>query len=605
MKQGAPLVRLSKAVVLTGIILCANSVAASSVVIMPSMTVLLAQAEQATNADHARFLSLLAQLHQHEQQLTPAQRWHMRELDAWQLSFEGDYRKADPIFQDIIDHSDDSSLSIIAMAWMVKDKFDGHHYVEAYALANTLMAALPTATDPKARLVGLGRVIEMWNSSNVGQYELALTYARQMKASFPSPEGQCTASVYETHALLYAGKLTGESPEFQKAIDLCIAAKRPLLVDSLRLGQAGQLVDEGHAGRAIVYLHRMTPEIQRTHYPAYIAGLSVTLADAYQSLGDIDNARKFALASLATPGIGSSKWLGQAANEILYSAEKKAGHDAAALTYYEKYVSLYKDAMDDTKARALAYQMVKQQVQDKKLKLDTLGKQNKILELRQALASQAQKTSGLYIALLLVVIAFIALAMFWLRRSQLRFRRMARHDGLTGAFNRGHFFDQAGRLLRRLHKAKAGVCLVVLDLDHFKRVNDTYGHAAGDEVLQHAVMICRRELRGSDVFGRLGGEEFGILMPACSREQGIEIAGRIRHSLASTPIVLSPQTTIMVCASLGLAYSAGADRTLHQLLSDADVALYRAKNAGRNQVDGGIDVSGNAVSADAESFVAA
>src|SRR5690348_17953246 len=105
--------------------------------------------------------------------------------------------------------------------------------------------------------------------------------------------------------------------------------------------------------------------------------------------------------------------------------------------------------MDDAKTRALAYQMVKQDVLSKKMKLDALGKQNRILELRQALASQAQETSRLLIALLVMMLTFIMGAMFWLRRSQLRFRQMARHDGLTGAFNRGYFFDEAGRVVRR------------------------------------------------------------------------------------------------------------------------------------------------------------
>jgi diguanylate cyclase (GGDEF)-like protein len=240
--------------------------------------------------------------------------------------------------------------------------------------------------------------------------------------------------------------------------------------------------------------------------------------------------------------------------------------------------------MDDAKTRALAYQMVKQEVLAKKMKLDALSKQNSILQLRQALASQAQKTSRLFIALLLVMIAFVTLAMLWLRRSQLRFRRMARHDGLTGAFNRDHFFEEAARVLRRLHKTKIGVCLVVLDLDHFKQVNDTYGHAAGDEVLRRTVMIVRQELRSSDVFGRLGGEEFGILMPACSRQQGVEVATRIRCALAATSMVLDPQTTITVSASFGLAFSADSGQTLHQLLIDADTALYCAKDGGRNQV---------------------
>ena len=568
------------------ILLCPDAWAASPV----AAAALLAQAEQVASTHPDQLPSLLEQLHERSGQLTPAQRWRLRELDAWQLSFEGDLGKADSIFRDIIDHSGDPSVSALAMAWLIEDKFNNHRYVEAYTLANTLMADLPRIADPMVRRIVLGRVIDVLNSSTVGQYDLALSYARQMQASFPSPAGQCSASVHETQTLLFEGKLPSNSPMFQHPIDLCVAADQPLLVDLIRGEQASHMVDEGHARRAIAYVHRMAPEIQKTHYPEYIAGLSLILAQAYQSLGDNVRAQRLALASLATPGTSNAKWLAQNAYEVLYKAEKKAGHDAAALAYYEKYVSLEKAALDDAKARELAYQMVRQQVLSKKLKLDALTKQNRILQLRQALANQAQKTSRLYIALLLVVIAFITLAMLWLRRSQLRFRRMARHDGLTGAFNREHFFEQAERTLRRLHKGKVGVCLAVLDMDFFKQINDAHGHAVGEEVLRCTAAIVRQELRASDVFGRLGGEEFGILMPACSREQGVEIAGRIRRALAATPMMLESQLMITATASFGLACCADSDCTLRQLLIRADAALYRAKDGGRNQVAVDADV---------------
>jgi diguanylate cyclase (GGDEF)-like protein len=139
----------------------------------------------------------------------------------------------------------------------------------------------------------------------------------------------------------------------------------------------------------------------------------------------------------------------------------------------------------------------------------------------------------------------------------------------------------------------------MLDLDHFKQINDTYGHAAGDEVLQRIVAVCRQELRDSDLFGRMGGEEFGILMPGCTCEQGVEIATRIRRALASALLKLGPETSVVVSASLGLAHSAASGYAFHQLFSDADAALYRAKHGGRNRLV--VDIGGDApVVADAD-----
>nr|WP_256489381.1 GGDEF domain-containing protein [Dyella lutea] len=161
---------------------------------------------------------------------------------------------------------------------------------------------------------------------------------------------------------------------------------------------------------------------------------------------------------------------------------------------------------------------------------------------------------------------------------------MAHHDGLTRVCNREYFVVQAKRTLRQLHRTNADACLIVLDLDHFKRINDTHGHAVGDQALRSAAMIVGRELRPNDLLGRLGGEEFGILMPDRPHDEGLEAANRIRQALASTPVIVDQQVTVTVSASLGLASAACSGYSLRLLLVDADAALYRAKEGGRNQV---------------------
>jgi diguanylate cyclase (GGDEF)-like protein len=583
MARGVPLC-LAGAAIMAAFLLCMDARASTTSIDNSPVKAWLTQADDAWSNDISRFRGILAQLHQHEDQLTPAQRWHFRLLDAQLLGDEGDYAKAEPILYDIIDHSGDLPFSVRAMAALIRDKFLNRDYVSAYALANNLMAELPKVDDPEARLEGMEEVILMLDQNAVGQHDLALHYARQMKALLPSAKGQCYSNALETQSMLYAGKLTSASPAFQAAIDGCLAAGESLQADALRLDLAYEMVDEGRADQAIALLHSIAHEIQDTEYTPYLASLPVTLARAYLSLGDAPKARKFAQASIAVTGPDSPLWTLQAAYEVLYQAEKKQGHDAAALAYYEKYVAQKTAAMDDAKAIALAYQTVRQQVSSEKMRADALGKENRILQLSQALARQAQQSSRLFNALLLAVIAFFVLALLWLWRSWRRFRWMAHHDGLTRVYNREHFFAEAKRRLRKVHKANIDACLIVLDLDHFKRINDTHGHAAGDEVLRSAAMIVGRELRPADLLGRLGGEEFGILLPGCSCDQGLEVANRILNALASTPVMLDSQVAVMVSASLGLASAANSSYMLHLLLIDADAALYQAKEGGRNQV---------------------
>lgn len=544
----------------------------------------LAQADDAWPNDTSRFRQILVQLHQHEGQLSAAQRWRLRLLDTRLPIDEGDYAKAAPALYDIIDHSGDQSLSVRATAALIQDKYFSRDYVSAYALANTLMTELPKVTDSQARLEGMTRIIQMLNTVAVGQYGLALDYARQMKALLPSGKGQCYAKTLALQSLLYEDKVISTDPAFQDAIDTCLAAGESRQAGALQLDLASKMVDEGHSRRSIAYLHSIASEIKASGYKPHLASLPVSLAQAYVSLGDDASAEKFAKASLAITGPNSPLWTVQAAYDVLYRAEKAQGHDTAALNYYEKYAAQKTAAMNNSKAIALAYQTVRQQVVSQKMRLDALGKENKILQLRQALASQAQRASRLFNAMLLAIIAFFTLATLWLWRSWRRFRWMAHHDGLTRTYNREHFFVEAKRTLRKLHKTNADVCLIVLDLDHFKRVNDTHGHAAGDQVLRFTAMVVGRELHPTDLFGRLGGEEFGILIPGFSCDQGLEVARRICRALASRPVILDHPVSVTVSASLGLASAANSGYALRQLLIDADAALYRAKEGGRNQV---------------------
>lgn len=272
------------------------------------------------------------------------------------------------------------------------------------------------------------------------------------------------------------------------------------------------------------------------------------------------------------------------AYKVLYGTDEAAGRYKAALADYRKYTVLRDAIRGKNKVHALAYQMVKQQVAAKKLRVEALARKNRILKLRQALASKAAETDRLYVALLVVIILLISLWLYRLKHSQMHFRRMARHDDLTGLFNRNHFLNEAKRVLQRLSRDGANACFVIMDLDHFKRINDIYGHVAGDEVLMQAAEACRRELRASDVFGRLGGEEFAILMPSCSEKQGIEIGERIRQALCAAPIKLITRESITVSASFGLTTTDASGYRLIQLLVDADGALYAAKRAGRNRL---------------------
>jgi diguanylate cyclase (GGDEF)-like protein len=159
----------------------------------------------------------------------------------------------------------------------------------------------------------------------------------------------------------------------------------------------------------------------------------------------------------------------------------------------------------------------------------------------------------------------------------------ARHDALTGALSRRYFLDLLRREIERTQACGETLCMAIADLDHFKQINDRFGHAAGDRALEHFVDTCRAELRASDAIGRLGGEEFGILLPVTALDAGREVVERLRNRLKAMPSSKLPASANL-SVSIGITELSPEDLP-ERLMSRADLALYAAKSGGRDRTE--------------------
>jgi diguanylate cyclase (GGDEF)-like protein/PAS domain S-box-containing protein len=165
-----------------------------------------------------------------------------------------------------------------------------------------------------------------------------------------------------------------------------------------------------------------------------------------------------------------------------------------------------------------------------------------------------------------------------------RLAQEAQTDSLTGCANRRYFLKQAAQELARVRRYGGELSAFMLDLDHFKSINDRYGHQAGDRVLQNLVQVCRATLREEDAIGRLGGEEFAVLLPETGRERALEVAERLCQAVVASSVPMEQKPPLHFTASIGVATLAIEDSNIDMLLDRADRALYEAKSAGRNRV---------------------
>jgi diguanylate cyclase (GGDEF)-like protein len=234
--------------------------------------------------------------------------------------------------------------------------------------------------------------------------------------------------------------------------------------------------------------------------------------------------------------------------------------------------------------REVAQLRVQFENDQEKQKIALLEKDKKLAEER--LNSQTRTTQLVAIAGLtgLVTAFFLGYALLSNRRHRAELIRLAERDELTGLLNRRAIVRKAVEHLSRARESKGSLIIGLIDLDHFKSVNDRFGHAVGDQLLQRLAVSLRTALHTREVFGRYGGEEFLVLFPDCSMDQAREGAERLRAALRESPLNIEGQE-VTVSMSMGLASFESGDVLYDQVARRADIALYVAKTQGRDRVE--------------------
>jgi len=547
----------------------------------PDLNGLLAQADAIKLKNPAQFDVLMQRIGGHEGELSGRERQYFLFLRAWKAAYDG--RDVNAVSQLAALAASSPSVEFRFRAYAVLELLytSERRYQTAYAYLRKAFSLLPRVSDRAARTEGLLAASELY--SQVGQYDLALRAAQTVIDDNWAGQGVCTGGVQKLYALYNSGRFAQFDAQAGATIATCLRLGQPAYANELRVSIAGRDLARGSVDQALALLTGSYPQVRKMGYSRQIVSFDALLALGYQKKGDSAAAGRFALdaAKRVVPGEYPRALI--AAYQILYELAKQRGDTRAALAYHEKYTIAKIGYLNDVSARQLAYERTKQENTARKLEIQTLSRDNRVLELEHKLAAKQMEATRLYVAILTLIVLFIGLWALWTKRSQLHFKSLSRMDGLTGISNRLHFIERAEEALAYGSKSGQDVCLVLFDLDHFKSINDRFGHATGDFVLKRTAALCREYLRRSDIFGRFGGEEFSVLLPGCRLDEGREQAEQLRRTVNS---IQSQQrgTAITASASFGIASSATSGYDLARLLAHADSALYRAKRAGRNRV---------------------
>jgi diguanylate cyclase (GGDEF)-like protein len=540
---------------------------------------LLATADTIKLRDPAKFDFLMGEVSARLKEISEEQRQYFLLLQGWKSAYEGKDALAVTQLSRLAATSPSVTIRFRAYA-MLSNLFTAQRrYREAFQDLSEAQSLLPRVSSPRARAEGLLDAAELY--SQVGQYNLALNAAQAVIDQNWAGEGACMGGQQKLQALFNSGRLREYDAQVTRTIDACLKIAQPAYANEIRVDLAARYIAAGRLDQARRLLEEYYPQVTQMGYSRQVASFDSLLALVNQRKGNLAAARRFAAHAVQVSIPGEFPQSLISAYLILYQYAKQRGEYATALGYHEKYLTAKIGYLNDVSARQLAYERVKQDELARKLEIEALSRKNSVLELERKLAAKKVEATRLYGVILTLILAFIGLWALLTKRSQLHFKNLSRLDGLTSISNRLHFIERAEAALAYAKKSGHEVSLVLFDLDHFKSINDRFGHATGDFVLKRTAALCKEYLRRSDLFGRFGGEEFSVLLPGCRLDGALEQAEQLRQAINGIQAV-HRGATVTASASFGIASSASSGYDLARLLAHADSALYRAKRAGRN-----------------------
>lgn len=547
----------------------------------------LAEAEAIRSADPARLDALIGELTARIAEASPRERDLLAYLQAYRLAYTGRFDLARKAAVDLFENSQDPGVRVRAGSLVVSADAATRDFTEGLVMLDRTLAVVDQVTEAEVRHHAWSSAGVIYNQ--VGQYDLGRHYAELMLGDGVQGRTACFAGVLRLESLGQLKALPDDPQAIENVIAQCLAAGERVLAAFGRIQLASARAGDPEA--AIAELAPHLAEIEATRYPRLVGEVHSLLGDFQLRAGRLAAAESHARRAVEnSAGIANSLPL-VIAHRVLYEAAERRGDSAEALRQYRLFAEADKAFLDTVKARELAFQLARHETLQKTQQIELLNKQNEVLVLEQEVAKRTSQAALLLVLLLAVLLAFIGYFAWKTKKTQLSFRRLAETDALTGVSNRHHFSRRAQALLDACEQSGEPAALVMFDLDEFKAVNDRFGHAVGDWVLQQVAATCREACRKRDLFGRLGGEEFAFLLVGCDLADGLALAEDYRARLAR--IDTSPTGhAFRITASFGVADTAGGGFDFLPLLARADAVMYRAKREGRDRVYGPQDGAG-------------
>ena len=541
----------------------------------------LIEIDQVKSKDFSAFSERLSKLEPHRNSFSQFERSYFTLLKAYESAYNGDAAKSIELTNELTSPPVDVTVSFRAKALAINNLVVVRRYLDAFLYLEQLLTQLSEIKQPLAREQGILVIAMMYKYADL--FEHTIQYTSLLESEASRPTALCTAKQLKLDALFRDKKYDEFKAAYADGLKACEFSDDRLWANFIRLYQAQLLLIENKAADALRLLNANYSEVTSTKYPGLIAEFDTALAQAYLALGNPMEAKKHAVSVASQADFSPSSTARLKALQLLSTLAKLEKNYQQALEYHEQYMAAFTAYMDDKSAQQMAYHTAHSEILAQNQKIALLDKDNQLLQLEQDKLKHQATSNQLLIVALVVMVLGLALMAYRSLVARQRFKALAEYDDLTAISNRYHFSVSAKDALNLCQKGQLPAALIVFDLDYFKQINDQYGHAAGDWALRQTVDTCRNFMRNNDVFGRIGGEEFAILLPGCQSDKAHLLADICRDAIKNIDTAASGYE-FKLTASFGVTSAEISGYHLTKLIEDADTAMYQAKQQGRDKV---------------------
>lgn len=547
---------------------------------------LLSEADIIRTSDFEAFENLMEQIETLDAEnnrfaLSQQQKFFFQFLRGYQNTFNGNVDEAIRIYQSIEDSTANDALKLRALSSLVNNYAIKRDFLAGAKAINRLFEYREKVADDDT--VNGSFIVAGIFYNQAQQFELGLSVANQLLLRNLERRHACFARQLKIEAELGLTELLSDYQYAFDSIEFCEDANEQLVANIIRTFVAESMTTENRLEESLALLKRAEKTTFEVRYQPLIGIHYSLLAKNYLLLQQYQLAEQAGENALqAIDKFGNTKALVKAL-EILYRSAEQQQQYEKALNYLERFSQAEKAYLDDVKARGLAVQQAKYEVLEQENRIALLDQQNALLKTETELASKQTQNERLALALATSLLVILFVWLYRSRKIQRKLRKLAETDELTGISNRHFFNSRARHQIKQARMQNQPISFVLFDLDHFKKVNDSFGHLTGDWALKKSVLEAKLVCRNIDLIGRMGGEEFAILLPGCGIEEALKIAEICRIAIENIDTSESDHK-FRITASFGVTDAQISGYSLEKLFAGADAALYYSKENGRNQV---------------------